>query len=147
MFFAAEVQAIARAFHSFLQPVTDEAVVDVHELHTNGTAIGIAQPIDDIAERQRIAATHRLARKAAIQILVCESVEFEIQLRRRRSRNIQRIELGRHVASDAVVADELIHAFLKDGSGRIFDRPAVAAGPGIIEDAPRPEFRCETLSF
>ena len=146
MLVTAEVQAIACAFHSFLKPVTDKAVVDVHELHADGAAIRIAQPIENLAERQRVAATHRLARKTPVQILFCKSIEFEIQLGWRRSRNSQRIKLGGHMASNTIVADELIHTFLKDGSCRFFDGCAVPAD-GRIEYAPGLECRCETLSF
>src|SRR5215467_8145173 len=39
LFFATQSKAVTGAFHSLLQPMADETVVDMHELHTNRPAI------------------------------------------------------------------------------------------------------------
>src|SRR5439155_1506351 len=113
LFRAAQIQPIARAFHSFLEPMADETVVNVHELHADRTTVGIPQPVDDLPKREGVASAHRLAGKTPVQIAVRESVEFEIEFRRRCTRNAERIELRRHMPANAIVANELVDAFLK----------------------------------
>src|SRR2546425_3199180 len=66
LFRAAQLQPIARAFHSFLKPMADEAVVNVHELHTDRAAISIPQPVDDLPKSEGVAAAHRLAGKTPV---------------------------------------------------------------------------------
>ena len=42
---ARELEAVARALHPFLQPASDGKIINVHELHADGPAIGIAQMV------------------------------------------------------------------------------------------------------
>ena len=44
--FAAELQPIGRPFHAFLQPLADRHIIDVHELHADRAAVGLAQAVD-----------------------------------------------------------------------------------------------------
>ena len=46
LFVAGELDAIFGHFHAALQPATNAEVVDVHVLHADGAAIGVAQPFE-----------------------------------------------------------------------------------------------------
>ena len=147
MFFTAEVEAVAGTFHPLLQPVTDKAVVDMHELHTDRPAIRIAKVLDNLPQRQRPAATHGLAGEASLQIRFRKTVKTEIELRRRRTNDPQRIELRRHVSANTVITNQLIDAFLQDRAGSLFRGSAVSAGPWRTENAPLLECRCDALAL
>ena len=145
LFFAAQAQTIARTLHPFLEPVPDEAVVDVHELHADGTAIRIAQAFDDFAQRERAAGAHRFTGEAAIHVGFGESVEFGIEFWRGRAGNIQGIEPCGHVAANAVVSNELIDTFLENRARGLFRRSTVSSSTWWIEKTRRLEGRKKSL--
>src|SRR5262245_2037015 len=66
LLFVTQADAVAGALHPFLEPVTHEAVVDVHELHTDGSAIRIPEPFKDLTQREPAAPAHRLTSEEAI---------------------------------------------------------------------------------
>src|SRR5207248_9864500 len=72
---AAEVDAIGSAFHPLLKPLTHEQFIDVHELHTNRPAIGIAQPLDDFPQGKAAVTAHAFAVEAAIHVGFAKSPE------------------------------------------------------------------------
>src|SRR5262249_27413672 len=91
LLFVTQADAVAGALHPFLKPVTHEAVVDVHELHTDGSAIRIPQPFKDLMQREPAAAAHRLTSEEAIHIGFRQTVKIESELWRCCSGNSQRI--------------------------------------------------------
>src|SRR5262245_36383595 len=114
------MQAVARSLHSFLKPMANETVVDVHELDTDRSAVRVAKTIDYLTERRRTAVAQRLASNAAVHIGLGQAVKLQVEFRRRRARNSQRIDLRCHVAADAIISDKLIDAFLDKRSRRFF---------------------------
>src|SRR5438132_4808440 len=40
-----QVRSVTRTLHSFLKPMAHEAVIDVHELHTDRAAVGVTKPV------------------------------------------------------------------------------------------------------
>jgi hypothetical protein len=125
LFFVAQVDAIAGAFHSFLKPMPNETVVNVHVLHTDGPTIRVPQAIQNLTERESAGSAHRLAGEAAIRIGLAQAIKLGMQLGRHRARNSQRIELRRHVAADAVVSNQLVDTFLEQRRCRLFGDGAV----------------------
>src|SRR5262245_4923695 len=105
-----QADSIAGALHSFCQPIPNKDVVDVHELHADRPAVGISQPLQNLAQRERPASAHHFARDAAVHIRVGDCIKLEIEFGRLRSRNAKRIELRRHVSTDPKISNELIDA-------------------------------------
>src|SRR5262249_36323069 len=75
LLFVTQGDAVARALHPFLEPVTHVAVVDVHELHTDRSAIRIPEPFKDLTQREPAAAAHRLTSEEAVHIGLCQTVK------------------------------------------------------------------------
>src|SRR5262249_5274887 len=68
LFFVAQVDPIAGAFHSFLKPMSNETVVDVHVLDADGPAIRIAQAVQNLAKCESAGSAHRFAGKAPVHV-------------------------------------------------------------------------------
>ena len=117
LFVAGKLQAVLRFFHPPLQPLAHFQVVDVHELGADRPAIGVAEPVHDVAERLRVRAGQRVGRELAIEIGFRKPPELRFQFRRHGPRNAQRIDLGDQVSADAVVADQQVDAFLQAALG------------------------------
>jgi len=49
LFLARQFQAVAGAFHAFLQPAANAEIVNVHVLHADGAAVSVAQLLEDLA--------------------------------------------------------------------------------------------------
>ena len=77
---ALQLDAILRPLHPILQPVFDLQIVDVHELHANRAAVGVAQAGEHLAQRERLSAEDGAAREFAIQIVAAQTVELGVQL-------------------------------------------------------------------
>src|SRR5579862_5371995 len=75
----------------------------------------------------------------SLQVAFGESVEFEIEFRRRRTWNPERIELRGHVSTHPVVTDQLIDALLQYRAGRLFRDGTVPGCSWRIENARRLE--------
>ena len=56
------------AFHSRLQPVSYVVIVDVHELRTDRTTIGMTQLFDDLFERSEVVTKDGARRKLLLKI-------------------------------------------------------------------------------
>ena len=50
-----QLDAVLGALHARLQPLAHLQVVDVHELHADGAAVGRLQPAQDLAQGQHVA--------------------------------------------------------------------------------------------
>ena len=110
---AAQLQTVSRPFHALLQPLALGEIVDVHELHANGAAVGFAQPFNDLARRIRIAARERVGGNLLIQIRFPDPVIGGVQFGRGGARQSQRVHAGDHVTAHAVGSDDLIDAILQ----------------------------------
>ena len=104
LFLAADLDAIFGRFHPFLKPATNAEIVDVHELHADGAAVGIAQTLNDVAQGQKALAMHRLAGKTAIHVRFGEAVMRGIEFGGNGAREAEWIDVGDHVTADAVGA-------------------------------------------
>ncbi len=110
---ARQLEAVLRFFHPPFKPLAHVQVVDVHELGADRPAIGIAEPIEDVAERLRVRTGQRVGRELAIEIGFRKPPELGFQFRWHGPRDAQRIDLGDQVSAYSVVADQEVHAFLQ----------------------------------
>ena len=121
---AAELQAVLRFLHRVLQPLADFQVVDVHELDADGPAVGVAEPVENVAERLVVRPGQRIGREAAVEVGFGKAPELRFQFWRHGPGNAQRIDLGDQVPADAIVADQKVDVFLLAGEVVQFPRPA-----------------------
>ena len=96
---ARELKPVFRGFHAALQPASHAEVVDVHVLHADRTAVRIAQPLEQFAQRQRAVVLKRLAVHRRIHVGFGEAKEFRCEFGRHGPRQPQRVDLR-----DAVTA-------------------------------------------
>jgi hypothetical protein len=113
LFLARKRQPVLRAFHARLEPATDMHVIDVHVLDADGTAIGIAQALDDLRERGFVAQLHGFGGETLLHVGRGETIKGGIQLGRSRALAVERIDPGHHVATQSVGADQLVDAVLE----------------------------------
>ena len=95
-----------------LQPEAHIEVVDVHELHADSAAIGLAQLRENLRQREQFAGAQSFAGKEATFVFGREAVEFGVDFRGIIARQIQRVDARQHMAAHAMGADDLIHAIL-----------------------------------
>src|SRR5882672_8486035 len=88
LFLTTQREAIFRSLHSLLQPSPHIEVVNVHELHSDGTAIGVTQAVKDFAQGEWSVAMEGLRRKASFHIGFGEAVKFRVELRQMRQRAV-----------------------------------------------------------
>ena len=50
LFLSRQLSGTQAGFHAFLQPALLGGVADVHVFNTNGTAVGVAQSLHDVAK-------------------------------------------------------------------------------------------------
>src|SRR5262245_59584267 len=112
---AAKVETILCSLHALLQPVPHGQLVNVHELDADGSAIGVAEPLEDFSQRDCTIA-ESVAGKTAIHLRLAEAVKFRFELRAARPRYLQWIDGGYHMAPDPVVSDELVDPVLQRGN-------------------------------
>src|SRR5215475_5279276 len=141
LFFMTQADSVSGALHTFLKPVTHETVVDMHELHTDRSAVRIAEPFKNFTQSERAAAAHRFTREEAVHVSFRQTVKVEIELRRCCSGNSQRIELRRHMSANTIISNELVDPFLENRSRGFFGNSAVPSCFRWIENARRFEGR------
>ena len=91
-----------------LDPELLVGVLDVHVLHTDGAAVGIAQHAEQVAEAHLVDATDPVGEELPVEVPDREAVRRGVELARRvRFLPTQRVEVGDQVAADAVHTDEL----------------------------------------
>ncbi len=129
--FARQFDAILAAFHAALQPIADGAIFDVHKLHTDAAAVGIAELGQDIAQGARVDILQGRAGELAIQVTGLDAVGLRIEFGRSLAVDAQWIELCHHVTAHAILANEVVdailhagqpHGFIANGAGDIADR-------------------------
>src|SRR4030095_530849 len=147
LLFVTQADAVAGALHPFLKPVTHEAVVDVHELHTDRSAIRIPEPFKDLTQSEPAAAAHRLTSEEAVHIGFRQIVKIKIELGRCCAWNSQRIELRGHMSAHTIISNELVDTFLKNRSRGFFNNSAIPSGCRRIKDAPGLEGRCKPFGL
>ena len=75
-----EADFLVFAFNALLQPGFLFGVGDMHELHTQGAAIGALQDFDDLAYRCFFKAQHIVEKDRAIKVGCGEAIGFRIEL-------------------------------------------------------------------
>ncbi|OIQ69076.1 hypothetical protein GALL_493240 [mine drainage metagenome] len=100
----------AGGFQPLLPPALLILVADVHELGTDGTAIGFVQVVDQLAQRQVLAVEKGVADvEHRLQISVGKAIERRFQIGDRRSLGaLERIEVGPAHTHVTVGGDQLL---------------------------------------
>ncbi len=113
-----ECGAPGRAFHLALDPRFLIGILDVHELDTDRTAIGLAQDGLDLAQRGGLAAQHIVDEDRLVEVVVGETIGPRVQFRVRPG-NLQpeRIEPRLQMAAHAIGADQHQRAQRGNGGG------------------------------
>ena len=86
-------------------------------------AVGVAQDLQDLAQRRAVLAGQAVGDELAVQVPQREAVGGGVQVRVRRARGVEGIEVGHQVAAHAVGVDELQDARL------LLDLLVAARGP------------------
>ena len=68
--------------HPPLNPIANDQLVDVHELHADIAAIGLFKTVQNPSQRLAIRASHIAGREGPIQIGHCEPVKGRVQFGR-----------------------------------------------------------------
>ena len=107
--------AVLGALHAVLQPLPDLQVVDVHELHADRTAVGVAQRLR-ISRRVSTRAPKMVRlEELAIEISAGQAVKLGVELGLVRAGQAERIDLRDHVTAHAVGAHQCVHLILPHG--------------------------------
>ncbi len=109
---AGETKAVLGPLHSLHQPVLDVKVVDVHELHADRSAISVSQAIENLAEGEPLGTVDGVGRVGSVEIFVGKAVEAGIKFNVSAARRRERTQVGDHVSTNAIRADELIDPVL-----------------------------------
>ena len=125
-----ELNAVLGLLHPILQPLTFGNVIDMHELHTNVTAVGRLQSLQQFAQCQIVGTAHADGRIPAVHVGVGKPEVLGVQMLLvapgfAGCRSLaQGINLGKQVPPHPVVADQLRHLFLANGHFHIVGRGA-----------------------
>ena len=112
---AGQRRRVLRGLHALLQPALDGGILAVHVLDADGAAVGPAQAGEDLAQRHLALAAGEVAgREGLVEIRVGEAEMLDLQLRRRRLEEPERVQIGEEVAADAVRVDQLGDLLLED---------------------------------
>ena len=128
-----EGHAVAAGLHAHLQPGLALAVGDEHVLDADGRAVGVAQDLQDLAQRQAVGAGEAVGDELAVEVPDGEAVGGGIEVLVRRARRVQGVEVGHEVAAHAIGVDELEDARL------LLDLLLAARGAeeaGVLVDLP-----------
>ena len=72
---------VVDALHALLDPGLLVGILDVHELDADRAAVGLAQDLDDLAERRLLEAEHVVEEELAVEVGVGEAVGLGVELR------------------------------------------------------------------
>ncbi len=121
--------AIAGPFDLALDPRLLGRLLDVHVLDADRAAVGVAQQVQQVAERHAVAPADAVGQELAVEVPDGQPVGLGRQLGvHDRVLGGQRVEIGDQVAADAVGVDELVdaHLLLEHRRG-VVDRVDVAS--------------------
>src|SRR5262249_6401023 len=82
LFVACQMNAIFGHLHSALEPAANTDVVDVHVLDADGTAISVAQSLEERPERERTVILKSFALDRQVHIGFGKAEEFGLEFRR-----------------------------------------------------------------
>jgi hypothetical protein len=103
-----ERRVVARRLHPVPQPLLALGVGDVHVLDADRAAVGLAQPVEDLAQRGAIAfALEAAGHELAVEVPERQAVGGRVQVAVRRPVAVERVEVGHQVPAHAVVVDQL----------------------------------------
>ena len=106
---------VLRRLHALLQPALDGGILAVHVLDADGAAVGPAEAGEDLAQRHLALADGEVAGgEGLVEIRFGEAEMLDVQLRRRRLKEPERVQIGEEVTADAVRVDQLGDLLLKD---------------------------------
>src|SRR5260221_13418395 len=108
LFVAGKFQAVLRTFHAALKPLPPFQIINVQELRADGTAVSIAQSLENFADVQRRFTMQRRKIDEQVEFAFREAVEIQFQFRWARIRRAERIDGGDDAAPPAIIADKLV---------------------------------------
>ena len=131
---ASRAGVVARGLHALLQPVLPLGLRDVHVLDADRAAVGLAQDLDDLAQRHAVAGRRGRPSRTRGRGPRSSGRRSPGSSSRCGARfDVERVEVGDQVAAHAVGVDELQHPRL------LLDLLAVAGAPknaGVRVDLP-----------
>ena len=144
----AQVEAVRRGLHALAEPRAHVELLDVHELHADGAAVGLVEPRDDLPHRRfGPEAAQVAARDAAVQVGVGDAEAVRGEVARGQRQQAERIERRPEVAAEPVGLDQLVDPLREVGvlrrrhvavgvavGGRFV--PAALGGAGVEDPAP-----------
>ena len=104
-----EGRVVARRLHPVLEPVLPLGVGDVHVLDADRPAVGLAQGVEDLAQRRLVLAGEPAGHELAVEVPQGEAVGRGVEVAVRRPGAVEGVEVGHQVAAHPVVVDELQH--------------------------------------
>ncbi len=107
-----QVQAVFRRFHATLQPIPNVAIVDVHELRTDTAAVSGLQFVQNDVERAARNVFENAAIKRTSQVLLAQPMASRRQFRAGVFEQPKRVQGRDQVTTDAIFANQLVHAIL-----------------------------------
>ena len=108
-------EQVVRAFHALLDPGLLLRILDVHELDADLGRVGLAQDLDDPAERRLLEAEHVVEEELALEIGVGEAVGLGVELGMLLvAGEAERVEVGQQMAAHPIGADQHDHAQMVD---------------------------------
>ena len=114
LFFARQLHVVFSRLHPPLQPAPHVQVVDVHELHADGPAVGVLQLVHDLPQRAHPVAGHGGGEnERPVPVGLGQPVVAGVHLRRKLAGFGQRVEVSGDVATHPVVAHQHVHAVLQ----------------------------------
>jgi hypothetical protein len=120
-----------RALELLLDPLLFVGVLDVHVLHTDGAAVGVAQHAEQVAESHLLDAADAVGEELAVEVPDGEAVGGRIEFARREwFLPPQRIEVGDQVAAHPMDPDQLGDGHLL-GEHRLFAVDGERVGPPL----------------
>jgi len=76
-----EIGSVVDRLDPFLQPGFFFRILDMGKFDANGAAIGVPQPVDDLAQRRRVQTEHIVDKDRPVVVLVRKAVAGGIELR------------------------------------------------------------------
>ena len=129
-------QVVAR-LHFLLEPFANLRVGDVHVFDADGSAVGFAEGVDQLAERAAFEAEEMAGVERLVHVEFGEPEAGEVELRREGRRRAERIKRRQEVAQAAVGVDELDDAGLLRGARRRGRLLGDAEFEAVEEEPPR----------